>query len=210
MTNLFNKRVIVVFDPTKSDTKKITGVVTCVILGGLLTEPLITFITINTSQLGECPNGRLIVRQIGNKFFCQGPVIIIPDQTPSPQPMIGQRNVFDLWKKRVSFNRKSATSVKEIEGIVGYINCYTDSYKTPVSYIGIKSGNEEFFLKQNGTTLIGIKSGDKEFLLKQNEITSLIFPDERNLQLLNKRFKRIMSLDALSVVAKYLINVPSQ
>jgi len=108
-----------------------------------------------------------------------------------PSSIAGEgRSIFDIWLKRIFFPH----SQKEI---------FVTHLRVAKKDLGcaIIIGNSE-------SSMISIESSSELVVFSNiNEYSNvtIILPDERILQLLNKRFKRVMSLDALSVVAKYLI-----
>jgi len=192
LLKLFNKQVTVVVDPNEddnipgTDTREFTGVVITVGMGLNEGEIVACCVVKNTTCLAVSQIGdRLFIYSIGGRSVSVS-IISLSIQTPLPQPMIGQFNVFYLWKKRVFVSGKLGKS----EGIVTNIVCereqINDSESKPLFSIDVLCDKNILFLRSD-------------------DITSLVLPDERNLLLLNKRFKRVMSLDALSVVAKYLI-----
>jgi len=145
---------------------------------------------------------------LNNSFRC---VSVIPLSSHSIPPSIQpeQRSIFDIWLKRivVTFIYPSDGYLSIVQGIVTHlkvrkVNCI----KTSV-HIGI---SDNFGRMICMSILCSSELCDFAAIrenIKENTVVSIILPDERNLQLLNKRFKRVMSLDALSVVAKYLIGL---
>jgi len=149
------------------------------------------------------------------------PVPLLPVPLP---PSIGkQRSIFDIWLKRVVITLKNPN--EKMEGIVTNLKVKKINGKLYSATISVYINISDDYGKMTSTTIFGSSelfdfvaiNPPPDSNIDWNElenprwspmwsrVVSIILPDERNLQLLNKRFKRVMSLDALTVVAKYLI-----